>query len=177
MSIETPGWYYAEGDPAETKRYWNGVSWSEEVVGGNVLLPRFFARFIDGLVTGVLLFLIAWAASIDVDSINTLAVVSVAIVAIYEIAFITLKGATPGKMLFGFKVVEIARGQSPPSGSVAGMRFVPGLLQVIPFVGSLLYLVAVGISLFWLTRDPNRQTIFDRSGKTYVVRDVSRSRF
>lgn len=25
-----PGWYYAEGDPPNTQRYWDGVSWQGE---------------------------------------------------------------------------------------------------------------------------------------------------
>lgn len=28
----TPGWYYAEGDPPGTQRYWNGASWDGEPV-------------------------------------------------------------------------------------------------------------------------------------------------
>lgn len=28
-SIQGPGWYYAEGDPPGTKRYWDGSTWTE----------------------------------------------------------------------------------------------------------------------------------------------------
>lgn len=28
--VATPGWYYAEGDPAGTSRYWDGMQWTTE---------------------------------------------------------------------------------------------------------------------------------------------------
>ena len=173
MTSETPGWYHAELDPADTKRYWNGSEWSSEIMGGATLWPRFGARMIDAFITGVVLFLIWWAA-FDTDNANAygITIISFFVVALYEIGFVTLKGATPGKMLFRFKVVQIADGQSPPPGSVAAMRYAPSLLSVVPFLGSILYLIVLGLSLYWLTSDPDRQSIFDRAGKTFVVRTV-----
>ena len=44
---------------------------------------------------------------------------------IYEIAFLTLKGATPGKILLGFRVVQSSNGKSPPTASSARNRFLP----------------------------------------------------
>ncbi|MEG3586370.1 MAG: RDD family protein [Actinomycetota bacterium] len=173
MTSETPGWYHAELDPADTKRYWNGSEWSREIMGGATLWPRFGARMIDAVITGIVLFVIWWAA-FDASNANTygITIVSFFLVALYEIGFVTLRGATPGKMFFRFKVVQIADGQSPPPGSVAAMRYAPSLLSVIPFLGSLLYLIVLGLSLYWLQSDPDRQSIFDRAGKTFVVRTV-----
>ena len=173
MTSETPGWYYAELDPEGTKRYWNGTEWSSDVVGGNTIWPRFGARLIDGVINGIVLFIIWWAV-FDSNNANTygITIVSFMLVALYEIGFITLKGATPGKMVFRLKVVQVSDGSSPPSGSIAAKRYGPSLLSVVPFLGSILYLIVLGLSLYWLSADPDRQSIFDRSGKTYVVRNL-----
>lgn len=165
---EQTGWYHAEGDPLDTKRFWDGSEWSEGMIGGEMLPGRFGARLIDSVITGVILFVIA--LSFGADSVSAITLMSIFVVAVYEIAFVTLKGATPGKMLFRFRVVEVATGQCPPAGSVAGMRYAPGLLSIIPFVGTFAYLGVCGVSLWWLKSDPDRQTVFDRAGKTYVVR-------
>ena len=168
MYTEQPGWYHAEGDPLDTKRFWDGSEWSNGIIGGEMLWPRFAARLMDSVISGIILFLIA--LGFGADSVSAITLLSILVVAIYEIAFVTLKGATPGKMLFRFKVVEAATGQCPPSGSIAGMRYAPGLLSVIPFIGTFAYLGVCGISLWWLRSDPDRQTIFDRTGKTFVAR-------
>ena len=47
MYTEQPGWYHAEGDPLDTKRFWNGSEWGDGVIGGEMLFPRFAARFMD----------------------------------------------------------------------------------------------------------------------------------
>ncbi|MBT96345.1 MAG: hypothetical protein CL431_10315 [Acidimicrobiaceae bacterium] len=168
MYTEQPGWYHAEGDPLDTKRFWNGSEWSNGLIGGEMLWPRFAARLMDSVISGIILFLIA--LGFGANSVFAITLMSIFVVAIYEIAFVTLKGATPGKMLFRFKVVEASTGQCPPSGSIASMRYAPGLLSVIPFIGTFAYLGVCGISLWWLRSDPDRQTIFDKAGKTFVAR-------
>ena len=168
MYTEQPGWYHAEGDPLDTKRFWNGSEWDDGVIGGEMLFPRFAARFMASVIIGIILFLVALA--FGANSVSAITLMSIFVVALYEIAFITLKGATPGKMLFRFRVVEVSTGMSPPSGSVAGMRYAPSLLSIIPFVGTVAYLGVCGVSLWWLKNDPDRQTIFDKAGKTFVAR-------
>ena len=37
MYTEQPGWYHAEGDPLDTKRFWNGSEWGDGVIGGEML--------------------------------------------------------------------------------------------------------------------------------------------
>ena len=59
MTSETPGWYYAESDPLGTKRYWDGNSWSFERMGGNIVMPRLFAKIIDSLIVGVPVIVVA----------------------------------------------------------------------------------------------------------------------
>ena len=91
---------------------------------------------------------------------SAITLMSIFVVAVYEIAFITLKGATPGKMLFRFRVIEASTGMSPPSGSVAGCATHDFI--IIPFVGTVACLGVCGVSLWWLKNDPNRQTILTR---------------
>ena len=66
MNQTPPGWYHAAGDPANTKRYWDGSLWQGEPVagepqagfstanpsggGGNLLGQRIGAKIIDGLI-------------------------------------------------------------------------------------------------------------------------------
>ena len=172
MTSESPGWYYAESDPLGTKRYWYGFKWSKEVMGGNIIWPRFLAKLIDSFIVGVALVIVA-AGIFDTTKITyTILLVSIFLSALYEIGFVTLKGATPGKILLGFKIVQISDGKSPPLGSTASSRFVPNVVSLVPLIGWFLNFAIVGISLYWLTVDPDRQSIFDRAGKTYVVRAV-----
>ena len=48
---EQTGWYHAEGDPLDTKRFWDGSEWSEGMIGGEMLPGRFGARLIDSVIT------------------------------------------------------------------------------------------------------------------------------
>lgn len=63
---QPPGWYYAQGDPPGTQRYWDGQSWigtpqpvpgaagpgGQVMVDGNLATPgsRIVARIIDGVI-------------------------------------------------------------------------------------------------------------------------------
>jgi uncharacterized RDD family membrane protein YckC len=66
---QPPGWYYAQGDPPGTQRYWDGTSWvgaPQPVPGAGGMaigtetsnlaepLPRIGARFIDGIIWAVI---------------------------------------------------------------------------------------------------------------------------
>ena len=87
----------------------------------------------------------------------------------YEVGFVTTKGGTPGKLILGFRIVEIENGMTPPKGSVAALRWAPGLIGVIPFVGPIASVAILVACLYWLFSDQNRQTVYDRVAKTYVV--------
>ena len=87
----------------------------------------------------------------------------------YEVGFVTTKGGTPGKLILGFRIVEVENGMTPPKGSVAALRWAPGLIGVIPFVGAIASIAIFVVCVYWLFSDPNRQTVYDRVAKTYVV--------
>lgn len=99
-----------------------------------------------------------------------------AIGAVYEIAFIAMKGQTPGKMVTRIKVVRAddlfqAEWGRPPSwgSSLArwGLPFVLGLPdRFVPFVGTLLVLLCF-LSITW-NRD--RQGWHDKVARTFVIK-------
>lgn len=91
--------------------------------------------------------------------------------ALYEIAFITRTGSTPGKDLMGVQVVDHQTG-TPPALGKSIIRWLPmGLMQPIPLVwlGALLTGV-IGATGF---AHPERRAIHDRlAGTRVVVKDL-----
>jgi uncharacterized RDD family membrane protein YckC len=104
-------------------------------------------------------------------------IIVLAISAAYWIGFTVALGATPGKLIFGLKVVTVD-GQ-PPDIQVAVKRWLidgaGGVLSLLPFgAGRLLtdlVLLALGIwSVVLLFQDPKQQDLYDKIGATYVVK-------
>ena len=91
---------------------------------------------------------------------------------LYEVGFIAIKGATPGKMLMKVRVVREADGQLPGWGS-AFLRWLPNLVGMVPCAGSFLSLGLLIWALVNLFNNPKRQTPFDLAAKTVVI-DASR---
>ena len=78
---------------------------------------------------------------------------------IYHVAFISAKGQTIGKMIFGIQVVN-SQGNIPAIGSV--------LLREV--VGKFLSAIALGLGYLWVAWDKNKRGWHDHIGGTYVVR-------
>ena len=87
---------------------------------------------------------------------------------LYEVGFIAIKGATPGKMLLKVRVVRESDGQIPGWGP-AFMRWVPTLVGLVPCLGSFLSLGLWIWALVNLFSNPKRQTPFDLAAKTVVI--------
>ncbi|MEZ5340492.1 MAG: RDD family protein [Acidimicrobiales bacterium] len=128
------GWYYAQGDPPGTHRYWDGMAW----VGGPQpvatapgmgqpggynagpqlagLGPRIGARVIDGLlplivtvplslaVVGTSMLGDTTGASIGFGSRIVLLVLSLAWAIFYEVFLNVQFGGTPGKLMLGLQI-------------------------------------------------------------------------
>jgi uncharacterized RDD family membrane protein YckC len=77
----------------------------------------------------------------------------------YHVLFIGLKGATPGKMLLGMRVVDRQGGR--PSLGTAFVREVPGKI-----VSGLV----LGLGYIWVAFDGRKQGWHDKMAGTYVVR-------
>ncbi len=169
MTIQEAGWYWADGDPEGTKRYWTGEAWAPGIVG---LEPwqRVGAKVIDYAVLyacGSLLGLIFRGGFVNFYlQILLMLIVGVC----YEVGFVTTKGGTPGKLILGLRIVEVENGVTPPDGSVAALRWSPALIGVIPFAGPIALIGIFLMCAYWLFSDPNRQTVYDRIAKTYVVK-------
>ncbi|MYH95027.1 MAG: RDD family protein [Acidimicrobiia bacterium] len=98
-----------------------------------------------------------------------------ALAALYEIAFIAVKGRTPGKMATRIQVVraeDLFRTEwgRPPSWGQSfarwGLPFVLGLpMYFVPVIGEVLYLLCY-LSLTW---DRDRQGWHDKAARTFVV--------
>lgn len=92
--------------------------------------------------------------------------------AVYTVAFLSWKQATPGKLAVGLRVRLRERPGLPTSAVFLrwGTQFgAPGLVALVPLVG----LLASMFSLFdvlWPLWDTNRQALHDKVAKTNVVR-------
>ena len=168
MTTQEAGWYWAEGDPEGTKRYWTGEAWAPGIVG---MEPwrRIGAKLIDVAIMVVFSLLLVLIFGTNAGNTYLLTLLTLVVAVFYEVGFVTTKGGTPGKLILGFRIVEVENGMTPPKGSVAALRWAPGLIGVIPFIGPIAS-IAIGVAcLYWIFSDPNRQTVYDRVAKTYVV--------
>jgi uncharacterized RDD family membrane protein YckC len=143
---------------------------------------RIGARIIDGFIVGIAAFVIVIALVIgtfdaDTDDARDIAgpLIAVGLLAvIYEVAFIALKGATPGKMIVGIRVIR-QDGTSPPGWQAAILRYLPNAVGAVPARGPISViagLLSFGLlvtSLVFLFSDRYRRTVNDRLAKTYVV--------
>lgn len=197
-SSQQPGWYHADGDPPGTHRYWDGSTWIGEPQpmapaspasgGGGGTLPahvpgrlaepwmRIVARLIDAVIL-VIFFVILAGPILDDDMIGTdqtpsagVLIGSLLISAAWEIGFVAALGGTPGKLLLGLRVADQETGSIPPSLRDAVMRWLPSLVGLVPFLGSLASLAILILSVVWLFSHPQRQTVYDRVATTFVVK-------
>lgn len=202
------GWYYAQGDPPGTQRYWDGSSWvggpqpvagAAGAVGGGGAAAgaalaepgaRIGGRIIDGIIWAILggiangifgtlsaSFALASGDSADISFVRVLlaGIVSTLLVAAYEIIMVGNQGATLGKMALGTKVVNA---DGSPADIQTGTRrmylyIACGILSVLPvisFLGSIANFVIAVAGLIMLFTDDQRQTPWDKVGKTLVVK-------
>ena len=94
--------------------------------------------------------------------------VSLAVGLLYHVAFLRWRGATPGKLICGMRVVPVDRGRArgPLSWTTAAIR---ASIWVLPGINSLLAMFTVVDVLFPLWQ-PMRQALHDLAAKTQVVR-------
>lgn len=190
--MTAPGWYWAEGDPAGTNRYWDGEQWVGEPVGQvrdepKPLNPglasagaRIGARIVDVIIRSFVFFLLAASALEIVDGglFSSDRLVVVVIVAAgagfaWEVIWIGLWGGTPGKLLVGIRIVDAETGLRP-RWSTAMMRsinqtlWLVGLFPTLGLVNAISWLIGLA-SWVLLFSDDRHRTVMDRIGKTLVV--------
>ena len=130
---------------------------------------RFGARLIDGIIVNVVAFGIALA----IGSLNNYWVTGLfsgLLTFLYFLVFESTQGWTPGKKLLGLSVHGPA-GAPKPDVQQAAIRNVWTLLNIIPFIGGLLTLVAVIIIAVTINSSPTKQGKHDElAGGTQVVK-------
>ena len=184
---QPPGWYYAQGDPPSTQRYWDGSQWqggpqqigqSPTATGlggfgtssGQPAYADHGARIVAYLIDVaimipayvVALILIAIFSAIS-DGLGALVgvVLYLAIVgaALYNIIYLQgTTGQSFGKAKQGIKVVSISTGQ--PLG-IGGM--------VIRYIVQWVFGIPCALDTFWILFDKNKQRLSDNVLGNHVI--------
>ena len=192
---QPPGWYYAQGDPPGTQRYWDGSQWQ----GGPQAVPaeggaasygtqagtaglatpvsRLLARIIDGLILLIPLLIVSLViggglyglgggdASFGASLIS--GVVTTFIGVAYEYYFLSKDGATPGKKTMNIKVVLEDGSELGQDGAMR--RLILAALGAIPILGGIVaFFVFIGTAIMIFT-DSRRQVPSDKIAKSIVV--------
>lgn len=191
---QPPGWYYAQGDPPGTQRYWDGAQWQggpQPVAGAgggigqataatNLASPwsRLGARIVDFFILLIPVIVIGaviggsgqfGGGGFGFDGRAFLgSLVATAISLGYEFYFLNKEGATIGKKLLNVKVVQ--EDGSELVQDVVIRRLILGALAVIPFIGSLISFVVGIATAIMIFTDARRQTPNDKIAKTIVIR-------
>jgi uncharacterized RDD family membrane protein YckC len=130
---------------------------------------RFVARLIDGVIVGVVAFVLALAID-AVTNVWITGLFSGLLTFIYFVAFETTQGWTPGKKLLGLSV-HGPGGAPKPDIQQSAIRNSWTLLNIVPFVGGLLTLVAVIVIAVTINSSPTKQGKHDElAGGTQVVK-------
>lgn len=114
---------------------------------------RFGARLIDGIITGIVSFVVGLA--IPGDSMLIAGILGAIIALGYFVALETSNGATPGKQLLNLQVVGASGGN--PTVEESLKRNIWLAFQVVPILGGLASLAAaIAIAVTISTNDENR---------------------
>lgn len=198
-STQPPGWYYAQGDPPGTQRYWDGTQWqgAPQAVpgaGGAAAVDsgpavasaglRIVARVVDiiiyAVVSSIIVAVAGGGTSVGLGQdlsggfvVGTL--IATAVVCGLEIYLVANGGQSLGKKLFGIKVVKVDGSDVDMETSVKrfALYILSSLANVVPVLGAIISLVVllVGIvSFVFLFTDDMRQTVWDKFAETKVVK-------
>ena len=130
---------------------------------------RWFARFIDGLIVGVVSWLLA-AVFGSSDSIMVTGLFTGVLTFAYFVAMEVTQGRTVGKMLLGLHV-RGAGGAAKPDLKQSAIRNAFTLLPVLPYVGGFLGVVAMIVIAVTISSSPTKQGKHDElAGGTQVIK-------
>jgi uncharacterized RDD family membrane protein YckC len=193
---QPPGWYYAQGDPPNTQRYWDGTQWQggpQPIQGagqaataggagggqGDLASPwsRLGARILDGLILLIPNIIIAVVLGAGAYGLGGDASFGAALVAgiigtfiglAYEFYFLTKDGATIGKKALNIKVVQ--ENGADLDQEVTIRRLILPALNAIPVIGPLINAIVGLATAIMIFVDDRRQVPHDKIAKTLVVR-------
>jgi uncharacterized RDD family membrane protein YckC len=133
------------------------------------LVVRFFARLIDGIIVGIVSFLLSFFTD-TLSSIWVTGLFTGLLMFAYFVGFETAKGWTPGKRVLGLRV-HGPGGAPKPTAQQAAIRNVWTLFPIIPLVGGLLAFVAMVVIAVTISSSPTKQGKHDDlAGGTRVVK-------
>jgi uncharacterized RDD family membrane protein YckC len=131
---------------------------------------RFFARFIDGILVNIVVFLVSFFL-LDQDYWWLVTgLFSGVLMFGYFVLFEVSNGATPGKRLLGL-AVHGPGGAPKPDASQSAIRNSFTLLAVVPYLGPLLAFIAYVVIAVTISGSPTKQGKHDElAGGTQVVK-------
>jgi uncharacterized RDD family membrane protein YckC len=133
------------------------------------LLPRFFARLIDGVVVNVVVFVLTIFVLRDYGYLVT-GLFSGVLMFGYFVLFEVTQGATLGKRLLGLSVLGPG-GRPRPDVSQSAIRNSFTLLAVVPYLGPLLAFAAYVVIAVTINASPCKQGKHDDlAGGTQVIK-------
>lgn len=133
------------------------------------LVVRFFARLIDGIIVGIVSFVLSFFTD-TLSSIWVTGLFTGLLMFVYFLAFETTQGWTPGKRVLGLRV-HGPGGAPKPTAQQAAIRNVWTLLPIIPFIGGLLAFVAMIVIAVTISGSSAKQGKHDElAGGTQVVK-------
>ncbi|MBU3751045.1 MAG: RDD family protein [Mycobacterium sp.] len=134
------------------------------------LMERWGARIIDGLLVGVLSWLLAFLVGSS-SSILVTGLFTGVLMFGYFVAMEATQGYTLGKKLLGLSV-RGAGGAAKPDFKQSAIRNAWTLLPVIPYVGGLLGIIAIIVIAVTISSSPTKQGKHDElAGGTQVVKN------
>ena len=133
------------------------------------LVARFFARLIDGVIVGIISFLLSFFTD-TLSSIWVTGLFTGVLMFVYFLAFETAQGWTPGKKLLGLRVLG-SDGAPKPSAEQAAIRNAWTVFPIIPLIGGLLGVIAIIVIAVTINGSPTKQGKHDQlAGGTQVVK-------
>lgn len=130
---------------------------------------RFAARFIDGIIVSIIAFIIYLIVGGGTFGQIVLGIVSAVLGFAYFTFLESSRGQTVGKQLLGLRTLGAAGGH--PTQAEAAKRNSWLLLNIIPFLGGLLVLIAYIVIAVTINSSPSKQGKHDEfAGGTQVIK-------
>jgi len=130
---------------------------------------RFAARFIDGLIVGIVSFVLALLLNASSNILVT-GLFSGVLTFVYFVAFEVTQGWSPAKKILGLSV-RGPGGAPKPDLQQSAIRNSFTLLSVIPYIGGLLAVIAYIVIAVTINGSPTKQGKHDQlAGGTQVVK-------
>jgi uncharacterized RDD family membrane protein YckC len=184
-AVTPQGWYRAEGDPVGTQRFWDGHKWqggprlarhlTADAQGAPAeVIERILARFVDLIVWLVISVTVHAALGEPLIYGGSGAkwwiagLISLVIIATYEVVLPVILGATIGKIAMGLGVVS--DDGSAVAQESALIRVAPALLAAVPVYGLYLAVLVAFVSIPLMISDRRTQAIWDKLAHTVVVK-------